>query len=225
MLRLQKITSFLFVLVAFAFSANAQNMAAKKITLEQTPGEFTIKSLTLAPGTYQFEIANNGVDHEVGFVLAPQGKTEAENHIKEAYVQSTVKEGTSSLTNVVQLEAGSYVYFCPLNPTEHYNLTVELPVKTIRLEQTIGEFTKKNLELEAGKYQFEIANNGVDHEVGFVLVPRGKTDASDHIKEAYVQAPVKEGTTSLTSVIDLQAGSYEYFCPLNPTDRYPLTVR
>ncbi|MFK7904393.1 MAG: hypothetical protein AB8B69_04670, partial [Chitinophagales bacterium] len=201
------------------------NKAVKTIGLEQTVGEFTTKSLELTAGDYQFEIANNGVDHEVGFVLTPKGKTAADDHIKAAYVQAPVKDGTSSLTDIVSLEAGEYEYFCPLNPTERYPLTVNKAIKTIGLEQTVGEFTTKNLELTAGDYQFEIANNGVDHEVGFVLTPKGKTAADDHIKAAYVQAPVKNGTSSLTQIVSLEAGEYEYFCPLNPTERYPLTVK
>ncbi|MFK7903700.1 MAG: hypothetical protein AB8B69_01175, partial [Chitinophagales bacterium] len=172
------VVAFLFT---FSISANAQ---VKTINLEQTTGEFTIKSLTLSPGDYQFEIANSGVSHEVGFVLTRKGKTAAEDQIKTAYVKAPVKDGTSSLTDIVSLEAGEYEYFCPLNPTERYPLTVA--VKKIGLEQTVGEFTTKSLELIAGDYQFEIANNGVDHEVGFVLTPKGKTAADDHIKAAYV---------------------------------------
>lgn len=98
---------------------------AKVIKLEQTPGEFTVQGLTLTEGTYIFEIANNGVDHEVGFVLAPKGKTDAENHIKEAYVQNAVANGTTSTSKQVKLTKGKYVYFCPLNPTEQYALTVK----------------------------------------------------------------------------------------------------
>jgi len=95
------------------------------IALQQTDGEFTQKNLTLNAGTYVFEIANKSVDHEVGFVLAPKGKTEPENHIKAAYVTKPVATGTTSKTNKVVLTKGEYVYFCPLNPTPQYNLTVK----------------------------------------------------------------------------------------------------
>ena len=210
---------FLFV---FAGALQAQ---VNKINLTQIPGEFTTTSLSLEEGDYQFEIANKGVDHEVGFVLAPKGKTDAANHIKAAYVTAPVKNGASSLTKVVSLEAGNYVYFCPLNPTEQYDLTVKPATKQIKLTQIPGEFTTKNLALEAGNYQFEIANDGVDHEVGFVLAPKGKTDAANHIKAAYVTAPVKNGASSLTKVVSLEAGNYVYFCPLNPTEQYDLTVK
>ena len=105
-----------------------------------------------------------------------------------------------------------------------FTIAANAQTKTINLEQTTGEFTIKSLTLSAGEYQFEITNNDVDHEVGFVLAPKGKSAPEDHIKAAYVKAPVKTGASSLTSVVTLEAGEYEYFCPLNPTEKYPLTV-
>ena len=129
------------------------------------------------------------------------------------------------MTNVVNLAAGEYEYFCPLNPTPKYALTVSNKIKSVKLTQTTGKFDTENLTLTPGQYQFEIANSDVDHEVGFVLVPKGKYDATDHIKAAYVKAPVAQGKSSLTDVVNLAAGEYEYFCPLNPTPKYALTVK
>lgn len=223
MLKRIKENILLAVLLITAISVNGQSV--NQINLEQTPGKFTTESIVVAPGDYQFNIANNGVDHEVGFVLAPKGKTDQANHIKNAYVTETVKEGKTSSSNVVSLTAGEYVYFCPMNPTEQYPLTVDPSIKTLQLEQTTGKFTTNGLTVAPGNYQFEIANNGVDHEVGFVLVPKGKSAPADHIKEAYVKAPVKTGTSSMTNVVSLSSGEYEYFCPLNPTEKYPLTVK
>ena len=97
----------------------------KTISLTQTAGEFMTKELSLTEGTYVFEIANKDVDHNVGFVLAPKGKTDQANHIKAAYVKAPVATGSTSLTNEVTLAKGEYVYFCPLNPTPHYNLVVK----------------------------------------------------------------------------------------------------
>ena len=110
----------LLILASGSVSAQVQN-----VKLTQTPGEFTIQALTLEAGDYKFEIENAGVDHEVGFVLAPKGKTDQANHIKEAYVTKPVAEGMSSMTQVVHLTPGEYVYFCPLNPTEQYSLSVK----------------------------------------------------------------------------------------------------
>ncbi len=111
------------VLGLIALVSNAQSI--KKVTLEQTKGEFTVKELKLSEGKYIFEVHNNGVDHAVGLVVAPKGKTDEGHHIKEAYVKSTPNDGESSETNIITLKKGKYVYFCPLNPTEEYTLTVE----------------------------------------------------------------------------------------------------
>ena len=97
----------------------------KHVTLEQTNGEFTVKELKLSEGKYIFDIANNGVDHEVGFVLAPEGKLEAKDHIKSAYVTKKVGTGETVPTSEVTLTKGTYTYFCPLNPTPQYTLIVE----------------------------------------------------------------------------------------------------
>ena len=215
-----RLALFFVIFSVLQLSAQVEN-----VRLEQTPGDFTTHGLTLAPGDYQFEIANDGVDHQVGFVLVPQGKYETTDHIKEAYVRAPVDEGKSSLTSVVSLEPGVYEYFCPLNPTPKYILTVSDKIETVQLIQTTGKFQNESLELEAGQYQFDIVNSGVDHELGFVLVPQGKYDAASHIKEAYVKSTVPTGKSSMTSVVTLEAGVYEYFCPLNPTPKYTLTVK
>ena len=97
-------------------------------------------------------------------------------------------------------------------------------VAQVDLEQMTGKFTTESLTLAEGEYQFNIANNGVGHDVGFVLVPKGKYDPSNHIKAAYVKAPVANGSSSMTSIVELTAGEYEYFCPLNPSPKYTLTV-
>lgn len=200
------------------------NEKVEMVKFEQTPGVFSNTSVALSAGTYQFEIANAGVAHEVGFVLVPKGKYDPANHIKAAYVKAPVANGSSSMTSVIELAAGEYEYFCPLNPTPKYTLMVHDKVETIKLEQTPGTFDKKNVSVPAGVYQFEIGNAGVAHEVGFVLVPKGKYDPANHIKAAYVKAPVANGSSSMTSVVELEAGEYEYFCPLNPTPKYNLTV-
>ncbi len=115
-----------FAIAAIAlttFTGNAQEV--KKVALEQTKGEFTQKSITLSEGTYVFEITNNNVGKDVGFVLAPEGKTDQAHHIKNAYVTSLVKDGKTENSKEVTLKKGEYVYFCPLNPTPQYKLIVE----------------------------------------------------------------------------------------------------
>ncbi len=212
------------ILIAIVASFTFVDAQVEQIALEQTVGAFTTESLDLTAGEYQFNIQNKNVDHEVGFVLVPRGKYDQSNHIQAAYVKAPVATGKSSMTSVVKLAAGEYEYFCPLNPTEKYPLRVHADVERIQLGQVPGDFKVRGITLAEGKYQFEIGNNGVDHEVGFVLVPKGKYDASDHIKPAYVKAPVAKGSSELTGIVTLEAGMYEYFCPLNPTPKYSLIV-
>ena len=216
--------SKLIVMALLTLSMSFVNAQVEQINLEQTEGVFTQTSLDLTEGDYQFNIANVDVDHELGFVLVPKGKYGEKDHIKEAYVKSTVDAGEKSLTSVVHLEAGEYEYFCPLNPTPKYTLTVHDDVETLKLGQIEGEFKVQSMTVSEGSYQFQILNNGVDHELGFVLVPKGKYDTKYHIKSAYVNTPVNNGESSLTGVVNLEAGEYEYFCPLNPTPKYSLTV-
>ncbi len=199
--------------------------AIETVSLTQTPKAFAQESVVLSEGAYQFDIANDGVGHDVGFVLVPKGKYDPTDHIKAAYVTAPVATGKSSVTKVVNLEAGEYEYFCPMNPTPKYTLMVKENVSTINLDQVAGDFKVKGLTLSPGSYQFEIGNQDVDHEVGFVLVPKGKYDATSHIKAAYVTSPVPTGSTSKTGIVDLTAGEYEYFCPLNPTPKYSITVK
>ncbi len=120
---MKKIIIAFTLILGLSFTAQAQQV--KTVTLEQTNGEFTLKKLTLSEGTYVFEIANNGIDHNVGFVLVPKGKKGAENHIKNAYVKKAVATNKKSKSKKVTLKKGSYEYFCPLNPTPRYTLVVQ----------------------------------------------------------------------------------------------------
>jgi len=126
---MKKVIAILVVLVGFAFNTNAQDSIKKEtvktVSLEQTQGEFTQKQITLSEGTYIFEVSNNNVGADVGFVLQPKGKSGQENHIKEAYVKALVKNNTKQTSNKVTLKKGEYTYFCPLNKTPEYTLVVE----------------------------------------------------------------------------------------------------
>ncbi|MCL5126986.1 MULTISPECIES: cupredoxin domain-containing protein [unclassified Algibacter] len=124
---MKKVVAILVLALAFAFNSNAQDQAVKTVSLEQTKGEFTQKNLTISEGSYIFEIANNHSGVDVGFVLIQKGKdaSNPENHIKTAYVTKVVAEGETEKSNVTTLEKGEYTYFCPLNKTPQYTLTVE----------------------------------------------------------------------------------------------------
>ncbi|MET1258668.1 MAG: hypothetical protein HRT65_10565 [Flavobacteriaceae bacterium] len=123
---MRKVVLAILFVVGVAFNTNAQDSMAKVIKLEQTPGEFTQKSLTVKEGTYTFEISNVGVDHNVGFVLVKQGDdiSKPENHIQTAYVTAPVGTDETQSSKPTTLEKGTYVYFCPLNPTATDNTLV-----------------------------------------------------------------------------------------------------
>ncbi|WP_157539274.1 plastocyanin/azurin family copper-binding protein [Nonlabens sp. MIC269] len=93
------------------------------VQLDQIKGEFVQKQITLKPGTYIFDVSNKNVGHEVGFVLVKKGAdiSNPKNHIQTAYVTQAVKTGETQQSNPTKLEAGEYVYFCPLNPTSTDN--------------------------------------------------------------------------------------------------------
>ncbi len=127
---MKRIISILVIALAFVSHTNAQdkmNKTVKTIALEQTVGEFTQKSITVDAGTYVFEVSNNHVGKDVGLVLVPKGKdaSKPENHIQTAYVTSVVKDGAVEKSKATTLAKGEYVYFCPLNPTPQYTLTVK----------------------------------------------------------------------------------------------------
>lgn len=120
---MKKFIAIVILILGVSFTASAQQV--KTVALEQTDGEFTQKQITLSEGTYVFEIANNGIAHNVGFVLVPQGKKGAENHIKNANVTKAVATNKKSTSKKVTLKKGTYEYFCPLNPTPRYRLVVQ----------------------------------------------------------------------------------------------------
>jgi hypothetical protein len=94
------------------FSMNAQDKMTKEvvstISLEQTPDEFTQKNITVSEGTYVFEIANNAVGPDVGFVLVQKEKdiSKPENHIQTAYVTEVVGSGKKQTSKPTKLAKG-----------------------------------------------------------------------------------------------------------------------
>jgi len=131
---MKKFILFLAFAIVGTFTVNAQHdagmmkkEATKTIALEQTPGVFTQQGLTVAAGSYVFEVANNNVGQDVGLVVVPKGKdaSDASNHIKEAYVTQVVGNNKTETSKVVTLTPGEYVYFCPMNKTPQYTLTVK----------------------------------------------------------------------------------------------------
>lgn len=100
-------------------------------------------------------------------------------------------------------------------------------VKKIKLIQTPGQFEGKELNLKPGKYQFEVSNKGIDHEVAFFLQKekdKGNKDFGTAIPNSGVAKVIKDGETSSTGVVELAKGRYVYSCPLNPTPHYTIIV-
>ncbi len=97
--------------------------------------------------------------------------------------------------------------------------------QVIKLDQTAGKFTVEQMTVSAGKYIFEVSNVGVDHELGFVLVPVKNGKEGEHIKASYLSKTIKDGETAKSKVVNLTPGTYSYFCPLNPTPHYTITVK
>ncbi|WP_430968178.1 cupredoxin domain-containing protein [Spongiimicrobium sp. 2-473A-2-J] len=127
---MKKVIAVLVLALGVSFNMAAQEKAMKEtskvIALEQTPGQFTQKQLTVSAGTYVFEITNNAVGHDVGFVLVEKGKdvSKPENHIQTAYVTKPVATGATQTSKPTTLEKGEYIYFCPLNPTSTDNTLI-----------------------------------------------------------------------------------------------------
>lgn len=116
----------MLVIGLIAISTISFAQETKVIKLKQTPGEFNKTELKLEAGQpYVFDVENKSVNHPVGFVIAPVGMTDENHHIKEAYISKMVDEGQSAKSNEVVLEKGEYVYFCPMNPTPEYKITVD----------------------------------------------------------------------------------------------------
>jgi hypothetical protein len=115
--------------------------------------------------------------------------------------------------------------------TEETSATTET-VETIKLEQTEGMFTTESLSLEAGKeYNFEITNNA-GRQAAFVLV---KAEDAEQAKEDFMSVAIgdaalagllEDGETGCsTGTVKLEKGEYVYFCPVNETPQYKLTVK
>jgi hypothetical protein len=97
----------------------------------------------------------------------------------------------------------------------------------IKLSETPGQFETKTLKLKSGKYQFEVTNKNVDHEVAFFLQTesdKGKKEMSSTVPNSLLPKMLKQGESALTGIVELKKGNYVYSCPLNPTPHYSIIV-
>lgn len=101
-------------------------------------------------------------------------------------------------------------------------------VTVIELAQVDGAFTTEGLTLKPGKYQFNVTNRAVGHEVGFVIQKASDKDADvmkTAVENSFAQNMIAKGKTESSGVVELKAGEYVYSCPLNPTPKYSITVK
>lgn len=110
----------------------------------------------------------------------------------------------------------------------------EMAPKVIKLEQTEGAFTTESLELEAGQeYSFEVTNNA-GRKAALLVVPADKVTEgatvqdlmAASIPDAQLGAVLEDGQSGTTKApVKLEAGEYVYFCPMNETPKYSITVK
>ena len=85
------------------------------------------KVLTLKPGKYIFRVTNQNVPYDLGFWVR-EHDYDWRNPLHKLNKTSVSGGGLSTGTTKdyeVTLEAGEYVYSCPLNPTPDYKIVVE----------------------------------------------------------------------------------------------------
>lgn len=114
------------------------------------------------------------------------------------------------------------VVLSPLSAFAQQSGTIIEDVTVVQLSQTPGEYETTALNLPAGKYIFEVTNRNVDKALGFYLTPAKAAD--QQVANSGLSKLVDEGETARTGVVELEAGAYQYSCPLNPTPHYTITV-
>jgi hypothetical protein len=125
--KLVRIASLFLIAFTFSLSGMAQSQVTS-VRLTQVTGKFTTEILKLKPGQYQFEVTNQGVDKELGFVIQKEDdkdKDVMKTAVENSFTKSLIKKGETQSTGVVTLEKGRYVYSCPLNPTPKYIIEVK----------------------------------------------------------------------------------------------------
>lgn len=209
-------------------SAKEETMSAKKddmmaakaaptvIRLDQVEGEYTTQQLNLTPGDYIFEVTNTEVDKGLGFYLQDGDGAQVAN----SGLAALVGKGETSRTGVVTLTEGDFRYSCPLNPTPHYNISVG-EARVIELTQQEGVYNEGDIELAPGFYVFKVTNETVAKDLGFYL----QAADGEQVENSGLKELVGKGETNTTGLVWLDAGTYQYSCPLNPTPHYTVTVK
>jgi hypothetical protein len=123
----QIIICLCLLLSCISLSAQTTEKDVTIIELVQTEGQFETQQLQLMAGKYQFRIVNKGVNHALGFLIQAAKDKDADvmtTALPNSFTTSPVNKGEAQYTGIVDLQKGTYVYVCPLNPTPHYQLIV-----------------------------------------------------------------------------------------------------
>ena len=96
-----------------------ENEAFKLVKPE---GAVSVKNININKGVVKFNIENKS-DRKLSFVLDRQG-AEPDDHIIVLILNPGEK-----VSHKVALENGAYVFYCPINPTPQYILTVSQQIK------------------------------------------------------------------------------------------------
>ncbi len=91
-------------------------------------------------------------------------------------------------------------------------------VQYVYLTQGPAYFAEDSIRLHEGRVAFYISNE-TGEEATLTIVPYGDREVS----HAVMTLQVPSGQT-VSEAVDLKPGLYEYACPLNPTEWYPLEV-
>lgn len=78
--------------------------------------------MRLKPGAYIFRVTNRDVPYNLGFYI--RSSSEVLEPFKPSVMGGGIETGTSR-DYAIRLEAGEYVFSCPLNPTPSYRLIVK----------------------------------------------------------------------------------------------------
>lgn len=91
-------------------------------------------------------------------------------------------------------------------------------VQYVYLTEGPSYFAEDSITVKNGPIVFYVTNDA-DREVTFTIAPYGDRSA----EKAVFSLRVPQGQTA-THRAELEPGLYEYCCPMNPTEWYPLTV-
>jgi len=114
------------------------------------------------------------------------------------------------------IEKENPIFFTSMNPATV--VEEENGVQYVYLTEGPAYFAEDSVHVREGTVVFYVTNEA-DKDVTLMLTPVGQREA----KNALFRLNVPKHHTALHQV-ELSPGLYEYSCPINPTEWYPLEV-